>query len=87
MKCYKCRHRLFFVPFPCEVFSCCGAQGETAADIDLGLGISPVIQQVWEHKDCSLFEEGESICNIPKGNPFDVSKVRLEGEEYIVARY
>jgi len=66
---------------------CCAAHKESVRDINLTTGMSPAIQRRWEHQECSFFEEGESCCEIPKGNPFDVPKIRLEGEKYYLSLF
>ena len=83
-QCQNCKNLLFFKPLPDETFSCCSAWGEQVEDIDLKTGFSPKVQKYETNNIlCAKKEKGVSVCEPPKSRPFDVLKVRIEGEEYL----
>lgn len=83
-QCLGCKDRIFFVPLPGEVFTCCRAYGEGVEDIDIPKGVSPAIQKHGlDGETCEKFGEGKSICEISKDDPFSIPPIRQAGEDYL----
>lgn len=87
LQCVGCANRLFFVPFPAEVFTCCAAWKETVKDIAIGKGISPfVAANGMGGRICKEFTRGESVCEPSRDKPFLIPKIRQEGEIYLMKK-
>ena len=83
-QCLHCAKRMYFVPLPGEVFTCCAAHNEDISQIDLATGVSPAVK---EHGIkgvlCEKFGAGKSICEPDKDKPFNLSSVRMSGEGWL----